>query len=89
MTWWQWPFFLLGVVLALLVAYGVVREIVRATRQSLRVAHVVHRLDGLRGFGIKVWWSAFKYELTRSYSTIEIGHFKIDRRLNVPIRRAL
>lgn len=88
MTWWQWPFFLLGLAIALLLAFGVAREIVRAIRQSLRVAYVVHRLDGLRGFSVKVWWSAFKYEITSSYSTIEIGHFKIDRRFNVPIRRA-
>lgn len=85
---WAWPFFLIGAAAAFGAVMIVGVELTRAAQQGLRIAYVVNRIDGKRGFGFKAWAAAFRYELTAQYDVLTIGWFRIDRRLSTPIKRA-
>lgn len=63
-------------------------EIVRAARQSYRIATVVDRIGGRRRPSFSTWARSFKYELTAWYSALRLGIYEIPRDLNQKIRRS-
>lgn len=88
MHWWMWPFLFIGAFVTLGFVTVVYVEVDRTARQSLRIAYVVNRLRGNRGFTLRDWARAFRYELTARYDELELGHFRINRRLSVRIKPA-
>lgn len=84
MIWWtmtvlHWTCTTVGAGVLLGIAWSFLSEVVRAVRQSHRVAIVHVRV----GFGERrrptwrEWWSCFRYEFFRNYSYLTIGFVQI------------
>jgi hypothetical protein len=72
------------------VIWDVMRELIRAARQAMRIAHVVARANGRRekpSFGL--WWSAFRHDFTSSYDSLVIRYVEMPRNPSRPMRARL
>ena len=91
--WWIIPFSVCAAIGAggiALVAWSFLSEIVRAVRQSHRVAtvHVRVSLAERRRPTWREWWFSFRRELFRSYSYLTIGFINIPHNPSEPMRGA-
>ncbi|PWE57147.1 hypothetical protein DEM27_05765 [Metarhizobium album] len=91
MIWFLVPFAMIGAGVVTLIIIVVSAELIRAARQSKRVAAVAVRYNcqGRRRITAKEWCFAFRRELTSGYSSLRIGYVDIPRNPDQPMRARL
>jgi len=77
-------FTITGLIFWAVILYYLSKEIIRAARQSYRVATVHVRLRSRkRRPGLGLWLKCFNQEFYSSYDQIRIGYVELDRNPNV------
>ncbi len=77
-------FTITGLVFWAMLLYGILKETVRAVRQSHRIATVHTRLQAQRRKPtFKMWFRCFRREFFSTYSRTRIGHFELDHDPNI------
>lgn len=79
----------IGGLVVLMVSTSFIVEVVRAARNSHRVATVAVRTKQRRKPSLKEWWFAFKKDLYSGYSELQIGWIGIPHNPSVPLRNRL
>lgn len=72
-------FAVLGAAIALFCTYVALHEVLRATRQSLRIGHAILRgqENAPRRCTFAQWWSLFKSEFLSSYTDVVVGPYRL------------
>ena len=82
-----WIFSALGGCVVGLFIYVLQQELIRALKQSHRIATVIARLDGIDKITYKNWFLRFKEEMFSSYSTISIECYELDHNPKIKAKR--
>lgn len=88
MIWWLLPFACIGAGMVAFILFLFAAEVIRALRQSKRVAAIAIRRSNMkrRRITCREWVWAFRREFFSSYDSLIIGFIEIPRNPSKPLR---
>jgi len=91
MIWMMLPFAMIGVGVVVFVSCLLIGEVIRALRQSKRIAAIAirHASGERRRITCREWLFSFRRELFSSYTSLRVGFIDVPRNPSCPFRARL